>query len=522
VSSPVRVLLVQNGDLGTAQVEEELRRSGYNPETRLAGSAAILREALSEDWDVIIVDHACSALCPPDVLRILREKGLDVPVIVLGAGASEEEVQDALKAGAADVLGKGELSRLPVAAAREMRAAEGRRERRSLEEQFRHAQKLEAVGRLAGGVAHDFNNLLTIISGYSELLLSADDLNESHRMALDEIRRAAQRGGALAHSLLAFSRRQPLAARVVHINPLLMGMEKMLRRLIGEDIELVVLPVARRDAVKTDPGQLEQVIMNIVVNARDAMPRGGKLTVEINDVVAEDSPGIKAGPYVLLTIADTGMGMDAETRSHVFEPFFTTKAPGKGTGLGLATAYGIVTQSGGAIAIDSVPGHGTTVRIHLPLHAGKAESDASEAASGGPTGRGCETILVVEDEPRLRKLLRGLLAEKGYGVLEAARGDEAIRIVQAYPGNIDLVILDVVMPELSGPEVGRKIALMRPETRLLYMSGYLDEALVHHGVLSTGSAFLQKPFLPNVLTAKIREILDVVPRGQAGGLSRAE
>jgi CheY-like chemotaxis protein len=337
---------------------------------------------------------------------------------------------------------------------------------------------------------------------------------------LEEVRRSAERGGQLTHQLLAFSRRQPLDPRIVRVNDIILQMEKMLRRLIGEDIELITIPAASRDAVEADASRLEQVIMNLVVNARDAMPDGGKLTLETGTVQLSDSYsarqlGIRAGQHVTISISDTGVGMDEETQSHLFEPFFTTKNPGHGTGLGLATAYGIIRQSGGAIGIVSELGKGATARIYLPVAEVKAEPVAESSAPAKPL-TGAETILLVEDEARVRKLIVDVLTTRGYRVLEATRGNEAVRLAAAHRGPIHLAVVDVVMPEMSGPELIRQLQSARPETRVLYISGYTDEAIVHHGILESGAAFLQKPFLPDVLAKSVREVLDA-RQGQANG-----
>jgi two-component system, cell cycle sensor histidine kinase and response regulator CckA len=437
---------------------------------------------------------------------------MDLPLIVVSGKLKDSEVLSALKAGAADHMTRSNLMRLNAAVEREMNAARLRRDRLRLEEQFRQAQKMEAVGRLAGGVAHDFNNLLTVITGYSDLLLTSRDLKDTHRTALEEIRRSAERGGALTHQLLAFSRRQPMASRSVHLNELIMQIEKMLRRLIGEDVELVTIPAAAQDTVTADPGRLEQVIMNLVVNARDAMPNGGKLTIEtgtiqLNESFSARQLGVPAGPHVTVSISDTGIGMDEETQSHLFEPFFTTKGPGRGTGLGLATAYGIIRQSGGAIGMFSQLGSGTTARIYLPLVEDKPQA-APEKTQASAELNGAETILLVEDEARVRKLIVDVLTARGYRVVEATRGEEAIRLCKDHVGEIDLAVVDVVMPEMSGPGVVKQISALRPGTRVLYISGYTDEAIVHHGILESGAAFLQKPFMPNALVRKVREVLD--------------
>jgi CheY-like chemotaxis protein len=337
---------------------------------------------------------------------------------------------------------------------------------------------------------------------------------------LEEIRRSAERGGQLTHQLLAFSRRQPLEPRIVRVNELILQMEKMLRRLIGEDLELITIPAASRDAVEADAGRLEQVIMNLVVNARDAMPDGGKLTLETGTVQLSESYsarqlGIQPGQHVTISISDTGIGMDEDTQRHLFEPFFTTKNPGRGTGLGLATAYGIIRQSGGAIGIISELGKGTTARIYLPLAEAKAEA-VPEKVAAVESLTGAETILLVEDEARVRKLIVDVLAARGYRVLEATRGREAVRLVAAYKGPIHLAVVDVVMPEMSGPDLIRQIQPGHPDLRVLYISGYTDEAIVHHGILESGAAFLQKPFLPDVLARRVREVLDA-RQNQANG-----
>ncbi len=517
VPLPLKVLVLRDGQAGLAEIEAELQRGGYDSQILTIADARAFRVALRERWDVILTRES-GPFRPVEAAAVLRETGLEIPIVVLNWSGNPDEMHAAMKAGVADVLCPGELARLSITVMREMRAAKGRQERRNLEEQYRHSQKLEPVARLAGSVAHDFNNLLTIISGYSEMLLAADGLDTDHRSSLEEIRRAAQRGGTLTRQLLAFSRKQKLDVRVIRVNDLLLEMNKLLRRLIREDIEMVVLPAATRDSVKTDAGQLEQVIMNMVVNARDAMPHGGTIVIEVSEAAVGQGavPNLEPGDYVMLSISDTGVGMGSETLSHLFEPFFTTKPAGKGTGLGLAAAYGIVTQSGGTIAVESAPGTGTTMRIYLPR---VAQATQAVSASGGAPccKRGCETILIVEDEPRLRKLLRSVLEDMGYEVLEAARGEEAVRTARTHSGQIDLVILDVIMPELCGPDVWRQYVAIRPGSRVLFMSGYADEALVHHNILATGAPFLQKPFRPDELTAKIRELLDAGRHTAAAG-----
>jgi len=385
-------------------------------------------------------------------------------------------------------------------------------ERRSLEEQLRLSQKMEAVGQLAGGVAHDFNNLLTVILGYSILLLRDLRPEDPRRAPLEGIQQAADRAAALTHQLLAFSRRQVLAPRLLDLNVVVADMDKMLRRLIGEHIELSTVLAPDLALVKADPGQIEQVIMNLVVNASDAMPTGGKLTIETTDVELDEACGCihtvgTPGPCVILTVSDTGHGMDEGTRARVFEPFFTTKEKGKGTGLGLAVVYGIVKQSGGSVWVYSEQGLGTTFKIYLPKV--EATSEKPEAITAYKRARrGTETVLLVEDETAVRSLLRDILESNGYVVLEASRAAEALETSERHRGPIQLLLTDVVMPGISGRKLADRLKTLRPETRVLYMSGYTDTAIVQHGLLEPGVAFLQKPFTPEALSRKIREVLD--------------
>ena len=386
---------------------------------------------------------------------------------------------------------------------------------RETEAQLRQAQKMEAVGRLAGGMAHDFNNLLTVIRGYSELLLDRLGSTDEMRKDMGEVKKAADRASGLTRQLLAFSRRQFIAAKVLDLNALVANMDGMLRRLIGEDIvELSAELDPSLGAIKADPGQIEQVIMNLVVNARDAMPKGGRLTIETLNVtiggeVRLDAVGVAPGSYVLLTVRDNGQGMDAETRSHLFEPFFTTKEKGKGTGLGLSTVYGIVKQSGGSIIVESAPGRGTTFRIYFPRVEQEIPGSTGAADTIVPV-RGRETILLIEDEPAVRGLVHETLRLHGYTVLEARHGIEALITSTKYVGLIHLLLTDVVMPQMSGPEVAEKILTVRPGIKVLYMSGYPDHPLFDQGSVSRETGFLPKPFSPHVLAQKVREVLDSV------------
>jgi len=383
--------------------------------------------------------------------------------------------------------------------------------RRQLEDQLVQAQKMEAVGRLAGGVAHDFNNLLTAILGYNEML-SAEvrgqpDLSEY----TEEVARAAQRASALTGQLLAFSRRQVLRPRVVDLNRLVGQTEKMLRRIIGEDIEFESRLAPGLHAVRVDPAHIDQVILNLAVNSRDAMPGGGRLTVETANVelteeYAGTHMGVKPGQYVMLAVSDTGSGMDAATRARLFEPFFTTKEKGKGTGLGLSIVYGIVKQNGGEILVYSEPRKGTAFKIYLPAVFEPAESPAEDTA-GTEERPAAETVLIVEDEDQVRTLARTMLERRGYRILEARSGDEALRIAREFDGRIDLVLTDVVMPRMSGQELAEAISAERGGVRVLFMSGYTDNGIVHQGALAPGTPYIQKPFTSAGLCAKVREIL---------------
>jgi two-component system, cell cycle sensor histidine kinase and response regulator CckA len=384
-------------------------------------------------------------------------------------------------------------------------------DRRLLETQLRLAQKMEAVGLLAGGVAHDFNNLLTVILGYGSLLASRFAPDAADREEIDEILRASERAAALTRQLLAFSRRQVLEPVVLCVNELIANLEKMLRRLIEENVELVTRLDPVLANVRADPGQLEQVIMNLVVNARDAMPKGGTLTIETANISLDDSyaqrhVAVQAGRYVMVAVSDTGTGMDAETQAHIFEPFFTTKEKGRGTGLGLSTVYGIVKQSGGNIWVYSEPGEGTTFKVYLPRVDATIDSGEQEAFDS-PRAAEAETILLVEDDPSIRALARRVLEEHGYRVLDAGSGNDALERHRSEVGVIRLLLTDLVMPGMGGAELASVLQEQRAGMRVLFMSGYTDDGVVRNGLLGSGRAFLQKPFTPSVLMRKVRDVL---------------
>ena len=390
--------------------------------------------------------------------------------------------------------------------------AEDITQRRILERQLFQSQKMEAIGRLAGGIAHDFNNLLGVILGHTEILEEAAGKDRRLQRSVEAIQSATQRATALTTQLLAFSRKQMVQPKILDINVAVREIEKLLLRVIGEDIELVIRVQSGPTTIQIDPGQLDQILMNLVVNARDAMPSGGKLILETSSVALDDSYvgqhlGAATGPFVLLSISDTGVGMDQETLSHIFEPFFTTKEKGKGTGLGLSTVYGIVKQCGGYIMPYSEPGRGTTFKVYFPHVSGAPEvARASGRRAELPGGK--ETVLLVEDETALRELTRGLLETAGYTVLEAARVEDAIRLAEAAQHKIDLLLTDVVMPGMDGHELSRRLTSSFPSLKVLYMSGYTDDVIVHRGVLNRGTTLLQKPFGRAGLLGKVRQVLD--------------
>lgn len=385
-----------------------------------------------------------------------------------------------------------------------------------LEEQLRHSQKMEAVGRLAGGIAHDFNNLLTAIIGYTEIVLHSLDPKDERRADAEEIGRAATRAADLTRQMLAFSRRQVLQPKIIDLNNALTKVEPMLRRMIGEDIVMTVNGRGANAFVRVDPGQVEQVVMNLVVNARDAMPQGGRLNVETGDAMLDEAavaemPDARPGDYVVLSVSDTGVGMPPEVRARIFEPYFTTKDVGKGTGLGLSTAYGIVRQSDGHIVVSSELGSGTTFRVFLPRS--EAPPPVAADAGGERMPEGTEYILLVEDDSSVRRLSKELLLRLGYSVTEAASGRAGLALGTDDSRHFDLALCDVILGDMSGPAVAEALRALRPSIRVLYMSGYPDEAIVRTGVLEEGKPFLQKPFTPMQLSKKIREVLDEVETG---------
>jgi signal transduction histidine kinase len=516
----LRALIADDSENDVLLLLRVLRKAGYEPVYERVWTAPAMKAALQRQaWDIVISDYEMPNFGGFEALQLLKESGHDLPFILVSAVISEETAVAAMKAGAHDYIMKRNLARLAPAIERELREAQTRVARkaaetalRQSEEQLRQVQKIEAMGRLAAGVAHDFNNILTVITGHSELLSRQLDADDPRRKNAEQIEKAAYRAAGLTRQLLIFSRKQVIEPRVLDLNAVILDIKKMLRRLIGENIEFCTLLDPAAGHIKADPGQIEQVIMNLAVNARDAMPTGGKLTVTTANTTLDKNhlknfPDMGAGDYVMLAIADTGTGMSEEVKAHLFEPFFTTKPPGTGTGLGLATCFGIVKQNTGHINVHSELGSGTTFKIYFPQVQSALESPRVRITPTEVAG-GNETVLLVEDEPVVRELAVATLREKGYTVVEAGNGEEGLRLAQQHDGKIDLVLTDVVMPVMGGKEMADALRTSHPDTKVLFTSGYTEDALGHHGVLRPGILFLPKPYLTATLARKVREVLD--------------
>jgi two-component system cell cycle sensor histidine kinase/response regulator CckA len=512
-SEPLRVLVIEDNPADAELCLWELKRGGLDFSADIAQTREEFTDFVrSNEYDIILSDYNLRNWNALDAIHAIRESGKDIPFVLVTGSLGEEGAVECVKKGISDYVLKDRMARLPLAIRRVLQEKAERTARRSLEEQLQQASKIEAIGRLAGGVAHDFNNLLTIITGYSQLMLDRLEADDPNRTHVNQIKEAGERAATLTRQLLAFSRKQVLAPQKLDLNGVVTDIDKMIRRLIGEDIELVTVRSPELWLAKADPGQIEQVIMNLVVNARDAMPQGGRLVIEtanldIDAAYPSRHSVIVPGHYVMLAVSDTGNGMTAEVKARVFEPFFTTKEKGKGTGLGLATVYGIVKQSGGYIWVYSEPGKGTTFKIYLPRVEGESVEDAvAEERKHAPGGS--ETVMVVEDNESVRSFVRSVLESQGYVLLEAGGSEEALTLIEERSGPIHLLLTDVVMPRMSGPELAARLGPLHPETKVLYMSGYTDNAIVHQGALDAGTHFLQKPFVPDTLTRKIREVLD--------------
>jgi signal transduction histidine kinase/ActR/RegA family two-component response regulator len=520
VKTPLRILHLEDDPLDAELITTTLMEGNIPCESQLVDTPQAFLAALKERrMDLILADYSIPGFDGMTALTMARQHCPDVPFLFVSATIGEELAIDAMHQGATDCVLKQRLGRLVPSVQRALRELDDRAERKRAEEalrqsekQFRQSQKMEAVGRLAGGIAHDFNNLLTVIMGYSHVLFT--ELGPQHplRGKIEETLKAGERAATLIRQLLTFSSKQSLAPKILSLNTAVTSLESLLRRLIGEDIKLISQLDPTNGQLHADQAQLEQVLVNLVVNARDAMPNGGTLTIETARVELTRTPvyhltPLLPGHYVRLSVSDTGCGMDRKTQSHIFEPFFTTKAEGKGSGLGLSTVFGIVSQCGGAIDVTSRVGHGTRFDLYFP----SVESDILAAVPAKPSGdpqKGTETILLVEDEPSVRTLVRDELRKLGYRVIEAKNGIEACLLATQQAGSFQLLLTDVVMPGMAGRELAQHLSVIKPDLRTLFMSGYLDDVGIMAGQEEGMSSFLQKPFTPEVLARAVRNLLD--------------
>lgn len=529
MKTPLRLLHLEDDPIDGELIVTTLIEGGIPCQSQRVDTRQAFVAALKEgQMDVILADYSVPGFDGMTALTLARQHCPDVPFLFVSATIGEELAIDAMLQGATDYVLKQRLGRLVPSVQRALRELDDRAERKRVEEalrqsekQFRQSQKMEAVGRLAGGIAHDFNNLLTVIMGYSQVLLT--ELGPQHplRGKIEETLKAGERAATLVRQLLTFSRKQSLDPKILSLNTAVTSLENLLSRLIGEDVKLVCKLDPANGRLRADQAQLEQVLVNLVVNARDAMPKGGTLTIETTQVELTRSPvyyltPLPPGSYVRLAVSDTGCGMDRKTQSHIFEPFFTTKEEGVGSGLGLSTVFGIVTQCGGAIDVTSRVGHGTRFDLYFP----RVESDVISTApirSSGQSQRGTETILLVEDEPSVRTLIRDELRKLGYRVIEAKNGIEACLLATQQAGLFQLLLTDIVMPGMDGRELAQHLSVINPDLRTLFISGYMDDVGIMAGQEEGTTSFLQKPFTPEVLAGAVRNLLDAnAPSGRAG------
>ena len=514
------ILYLEDSVTDAELVEYELRRAGIEFVLHLVDCESGFLDGLNR-WkpDIILSDFSLANFNCLEALRLMNRAGVDIPFILVAGAHSEQSAVECMREGAADYILKTNLMRLASSVRSALKSSAAQKQKtealaalQKSEEQLLQAQKLEAVGRLAGGISHDFNNLLTAIMGYSELTLRQLPPNDPLCRNIQEIKRASERAASLTRQLLAFSRKQVMQLRVFDLNVVVRDIERMLLRMIGEDIDLRTILQEDLGNIKADPSQIEQVIMNLVVNSRDAMPKGGKLAIEtarvyLDETYAQNHIEPAPGVYVMLAVSDSGVGVSEEVRQHIFEPFFTTKEPGKGTGLGLSTVYGIVKQLGGHVWVYSEPDKGTTFKVYLPSVIEEAD-EYQQPTAPATVPDGTETILLVEDAEAVRHLARDVLKSRGYNVFEAADAATAHSICRRYQRAIDLLLSDVVMPLRSGVDLAKELLEIHPEMNVLYMSGYTEDTVVHHGVLDPGVNFIQKPFSADVLAIRVREVLD--------------
>jgi signal transduction histidine kinase len=511
MGTPIRVLIVEDSEDDAALLLLLLRQAGYEVESERVDSPDGLAQALNNKWDLVISDHSMPNFSGSEALKMVREQNVEMPFIFVSGTIGEDVATEAMRVGARDYVMKTNLKRLVPAVQRELQEAEDRRERKRLEQHVHQLQRFEAIGRLAGGVAHDFNNIVGAILGWAEL--GCDEAQPQTRLhdRFQKIREQSLRAGKLTSQLLAFGRKQLLQPRKVNLNVLVQDEMNLLRRVIGENIEILVHADAELRVTMADPTQVEQVIMNLCLNAGDAMAKGGQLlietkNVEIGDEYCSHHAYGQPGGYVLLSVSDTGIGMDAATVEHIFEPFFTTKELGKGTGLGLATVYGIVKQHGGFIYVYSEVGKGTTFRVYLKAQTGDHEQ--RETTQGERPLRGTETILLAEDHDGLRDTAQEMLQGLGYRVLVASDGRKAVELFKSNLGQIDLIVMDVVMPSLNGPEAYSEMCVLRPGVPAIFTTGYTPEAAALISLVEKGAAILQKPYGLASLSQMIRGALE--------------
>ena len=512
MSKPLRAIFVEDSEDDSALLERELCKGGFTLQSRRVCAAADLESALSDgQWDLVVSDHSMPGFTGLQALDIVRARNADLPFIFVSGTMDEETAVAALRSGAQDYLIKGHLRRFLPAVEREIRESTDRLARKRLEQQVSALQKFEAIGRLAGGIAHDFNNILGAILGWAEMGLEDTQAGSRARERFQKITEQAHRATKLTAQILAFARRQVLQPRKLNLNAAVADVTSLLHKLIGDRVEIRVQPEGTLRMVTADPAQIEQVLMNLCLNARDAMPEGGILVIETRNVELEKEhvrihAEAHVGSYALLSVSDTGIGMDKATIERIFEPFFTTKELGRGTGLGLATVYGIVKQHGGFIYVYSEPGKGTAFRLYFPCCEGPA--DAPEIKAPVELRKGTETILIADDHDGLRQTAHEMLRELGYQVLTAVNGREAVDLFKCNTARIDLVLLDVMMPEMDGPEAYEQIKLLRSNIPVIFSSGYTPDAVPFIAAVGRDSLVLQKPYTMKTLSQTIRASLD--------------
>ncbi len=514
MSEFLNILVIEDCQADFLMVERHLKQNGLSAVCCRVDTLGALKESIDRGgWDLVLADYSVPQLSFQENLSLLRGAHPDLPVIMVTGTVGEEKAVELLKLGACDFVLKGNLARLVPAIERSLMDTSERKGKRAVEEQYRQAQRMEAVGQLAGGVAHDFNNILQAIFGYSHLILTHAGDNEPVKRYVEELMKASNRAADLTRSLLAFSRKQAVTLAVIELNEVIQGNETFLRRLIREDIELRIICSGEPSTILADRGQIEQVFMNLVANGRDAMPNGGRLSIETQTVTLNqefiESHGYgTAGEYCSFSVSDSGVGMDKETQSQIFEPFFTTKEQGSGTGLGLSMAYGIVKKHNGFITVYSEPGRGTIFKIYLPsVRASALAGSAEVPAIASPRG-GTETILVGEDDDALRRLSKNVLGHYGYRVIEAVDGQDAVDKFVEYGESIDLVILDAIMPKKNGKQACDEMRKIRPALQVLFVSGYTRDVFTDGHLFDGNTGFIQKPVSPDVLLARVREMLD--------------